>query len=71
MTENNIVKNEIENTDVAHEVNAEVSHEAISEVSHEVTLYAEPIAHVGDFTITNSLFTTWIVVFIVLIISLA
>ncbi len=63
MTENNIVKNEIENT--------EVTHEESSEVSHEVTLYAEPIAHDGHFTITNSLFTTWIVVFVVLIISLA
>ena len=63
MTENNIVKNEIENVAVPQEVN--------TEVSHEVTLYAEPIAHVGNFTITNSLFTTWLVVFVVLIISLA
>lgn len=63
MTENNIVKNEIEYTDVnldAHE-----------EVSHEVTLYAEPVAHFGHFTITNSLITTWAVVFVVLVISLA
>src|SRR5574343_1574076 len=63
MTENNIVKNEIEYTDAnldAHE-----------EVSHEVTLYAEPVAHFGHFTITNSLITTWVVVFVVLIISLA
>lgn len=71
MTENNIVKNEIENVAVTHEVSTEVSHEAGAEVSHEVTLYAEPIAHVGHFTITNSLFTTWIVVIVVLIISLA
>lgn len=70
MTENNIVKNEIENVAVQHEVNTEISHEAGAEISHEVTLYAEPIAHVGNFTITNSLFTTWIVVIVVLIISL-
>ena len=41
------------------------------QISHESTLYAEPIAHIGNFTVTNSLFTTWIVVFIVLIITLA
>jgi F-type H+-transporting ATPase subunit a len=41
------------------------------EITHESTLYAEPIAHIGAFTVTNSLFTTWIVVIIILIISLA
>jgi len=45
--------------------------EVHQEISHESTLYAEPILHVGDFVITNSLFTTWIVVVIVLIISIA
>jgi F-type H+-transporting ATPase subunit a len=33
-----------------------------TEVKHEVTLYAEPIAHFGSFTITNALFTGWITV---------
>lgn len=42
-----------------------------NQISHESTLYAEPIGHIGAFTITNSLFTTWVVVFIVLIISIA
>jgi F-type H+-transporting ATPase subunit a len=42
-----------------------------NQISHESTLYAEPIGHIGTFPITNSLFTTWIVVFIVLIISIA
>lgn len=41
------------------------------QISHESTLYAEPIAHIGGFIVTNSLFTTWIVVFIVLIITLS
>jgi len=44
---------------------------ATQEITHESTLYAEPIAHIGAFTVTNSLFTTWIVVAIILIISLS
>lgn len=44
----------------------EVEH---SEVSHESTLFAEPITHVGNFTITNSLFTSWVVVGIIAIIA--
>ncbi len=53
--ENNLTQNIIQNT----------------EITHESTLYAEPIGHMGSFEITNSLFTTWLVVLIVLIISLA
>lgn len=34
------------------------------EITHEATIYAEPIAHIGNFQLTNSLFTTWIVVFV-------
>ncbi|HAE36900.1 MAG: ATP synthase subunit a [Candidatus Nomurabacteria bacterium GW2011_GWF2_35_66] len=44
---------------------------ASEEISHESTLYAEPIGHIGNFTITNSVFTTWIVVLIVLVVTLA
>lgn len=44
---------------------------AREEISHESTLYAEPIGHIGSLPITNSLFTTWIVVVIVLLISIA
>ncbi|MBK5215480.1 MAG: F0F1 ATP synthase subunit A [Candidatus Pacebacteria bacterium] len=40
------------------------------EISHESTLYAEPIFHIGNFTVTNSLFTSWIVVFILIIVAL-
>ena len=43
---------------------------ASQEISHESTLYAEPIGHIGSMQITNSLFTTWIVVIIVLILTL-
>jgi len=42
-----------------------------SEVKTESTLFAEPIFHIGDFTVTNSLFTSWIVVIILIIISIS
>lgn len=38
-----------------------------NEISHESTLFAEPIFHIGDFTVTNALFTSWIVVFLLII----
>lgn len=59
MATNNLENNEI------------VSTETHEEVSHEATLYAEPIGHIGSLPITNSLFTTWLVVLVVLILSLA
>lgn len=34
------------------------------EVRHEATLFAEPITHIGSFTITNSLIMSWITVVI-------
>lgn len=40
-----------------------------TEILHESTLFAEPIAHFGSFTVTNALFTSWIVVFILIIIA--
>lgn len=49
---------------------AEVEQESTSnEISHESTLFAEPIAHFGNFTVTNSLFTSWIVVFILVVLA--
>jgi len=41
------------------------------QISHEITLFAEPIFHLGSFTVTNALFTSWIVVGIIIILSLA
>jgi F-type H+-transporting ATPase subunit a len=43
---------------------------AEEKISHESTLYAEPIAHFGSFTVTNALFTSWLVVIIILVISI-
>ena len=39
-------------------------------VSHEITLYAEPVTHVGDFKITNALLSSWAVVLIIIILSI-
>lgn len=40
------------------------------QVNHEVTIFAEPIFHIGDFQITNSLLISWFAVLLVLIIGL-
>ena len=40
-----------------------------TEVTHEVTLFAEPIATVHGFQITNALLTSWVVVLILVLIS--
>ncbi len=39
---------------------------ASTAVKHEVTLFAEPIGHIGGFTITNALLTSWVTVFIII-----
>ncbi len=40
-------------------------------ISHESTLFAEPIAHAGNFAITNALLTSWIAVAIIIVFSVA
>lgn len=42
----------------------------MEKVSQEITLFAEPIIHTKNLTITNSLLTSWFAVFIIIIISL-
>lgn len=37
--------------------------------SHEVTLFAEPVMHIGSVTITNSLLSGWLVVILVIVLS--
>ena len=55
----------------------EESHEIVSsadgheELVHEHTLFAEPLFELGPLTVTNSLFTSWIALFILLVIGLA
>jgi len=40
-----------------------------TEIVYENTIFAEPIFHIGGFSVTNSLLTSWIAVVIILIIS--
>lgn len=47
------------------------NHETNQEFSHEATLFAEPIFHIGSFTITNSLIMSWITVFILVVFFVA
>lgn len=42
-----------------------------AEVSHEPTLFAEPIFHVGSFSVTNSLLTSWGAVLVLVALSIA
>lgn len=60
-----IIKEEI----ISNEGINEPIYEIGEEISHEATLYAEPIFHVGSLSVTNALFTSWIVVFILIIIA--
>lgn len=53
--ENQTIQNNTENT----------------EIIHESTLYAEPIFHIGNFPITNALFTSWIAVIAIILIVFA
>ncbi len=64
--ENNLQSNE-NSLNIESEI-GNITHN--EEIMHESTLYAEPIFHIGDFTVTNALFTSWIVVFILIIFSI-
>ena len=43
----------------------------MEKISQEITLFAEPIFHYGNFSITNALLTSWLAVAIIIILSLA
>ena len=42
----------------------------MEQLSEKITLFAEPVFHFGNFAVTNALFTSWIVVAIIIILSL-
>lgn len=71
-TENNTEESNI--TPEQHSLGVDVREVELTpvtqEISHESTLYAEPIVHFKTFTVTNALFTSWVVVFILIIISI-
>ncbi len=43
--------------------------EQTPQVTHEVTLFAEPIFHIGSFTVTNSLLNSWLAVLILIVLA--
>ena len=43
--------------------------ETHEEVKHETTLFAEPVFHIGGFTVTNALINSWVVVFLIILLS--
>lgn len=43
--------------------------ENTTEIVHENTIYAEPIFHVGSFTVTNSLLTSWVALIIIFVLA--
>lgn len=56
--------------DILHEDTHEAGHEGEAHGEHEHTLFAETVFHVGDFPITNSLLTSWLAAFLILILAL-
>ena len=42
----------------------------LESISHEPTLFAEPLVHLGSFTITNSLLTSWVAVAVLVVVAL-
>ena len=42
----------------------------MEKLAHEITIFAEPIYHYENFFVTNALFTSWLVVLIIVAISL-
>lgn len=47
----------------------EVSEEHEGEIAHEITLFAEPVAHIGEFPITNAMVTSWVSVLFLVVVS--
>lgn len=66
-TENNLHTTETTNETVENTVN-EIHEE--TKPTHEVTIFAEPVFHIGNFTVTNSLLNSWLTVFVVFILAL-
>ncbi|MEK7081246.1 MAG: F0F1 ATP synthase subunit A, partial [Patescibacteria group bacterium] len=42
----------------------------MEKISQEITLFAEPIFHFENFTVTNALLTSWVVVAIIIVLAL-
>ena len=60
-----------EHADTAETVDHATATEGSHEIHHEITLFAEPLAEVGGFPITNSLVASWGAVVLIIVISIA
>ena len=54
----------------ANIVNQKVEKTTETKPVHEVTIYAEPIFHIGKFEVTNSLLTSWLAVLVIFLFAL-
>ena len=62
------------NQEVNHAIadNEQTNSQQLSEeIKTEHTLYSEPIAQIGNFTVTNSLLNSWLAVIVVILLALA
>jgi len=66
-TANNNQNNIKDTSLIAEEILGEDTHQEADE--HEHTLFAETIFQVGDFPITNSLLTSWVAVFLIIVLA--
>lgn len=58
-------------TNELHEIEQASSTSTVAgETAHETTIFAEQIFSIGEFPVTNSLLSSWFVVFLIIIISL-
>ncbi|MBU1203420.1 F0F1 ATP synthase subunit A [Patescibacteria group bacterium] len=73
------IENNIEdNSHIVEEILGEESHQEAdthaegegAHEEHEHTLFAETVFNVGEFNVTNSLLTSWVAVFLIIILSL-
>ncbi len=67
---NEVINKEVEEVTHQEEHIAEEGHAEEGHHEHEITLAAEPLLEVGPLTISNSLFSAWIVVLFLVIVSL-
>jgi len=48
---------------------AQASGQLNTEIVYDNTIYSEPVFHIGNFAVTNSLLTAWLVVLVIIILS--
>ncbi|MFN4181490.1 MAG: hypothetical protein ACK4FA_02235, partial [Candidatus Paceibacteria bacterium] len=52
------------------EINNFLVNKAYAAGGHEVTIYAEPVFHIGNFSVTNSLINSWFTVIVLVLFAL-